>query len=190
MIHVPPAALFFTDAAGRARVTIPALPGSNVEFVAWEFSPTAPTLGLSYHLLADARVFTLSGRDVAGSPFDDTFTSAPTLNSLDLGAIAGDLVAIGPGVFQVARYQLTVAPDAPVGLYAIDPAAPAGVGLVDPATFADLPWTELDGIQVRVGAGAVESAAPAPSIPEPASIMAIGSLGMAALLLRRVRPPC
>lgn len=187
---ITPAALILTDAAGRARVTIPAMPGGSVELVAWEFSPRVPTVGVSYRLAADGRVFTLSGRDVSASPFNDTFTNAPTLDSLDLGAVAGDLVAVGRGIFQVARYQLTVAPDAPPGLYTIDPAALGGAGLVDPITFADLPWTDLEGVQVRVGAGAGESPVPAPTIPEPASIMAVGSLGLAALMLKRVRPPC
>lgn len=153
-------------------------------------SLSSQTEAVDYLVRASAAgVFTLTGRDMIGSPFevpvapnDDGETQLGVLgvgadldptNGIDLGAdLIGDNLSV-TGNQHVARLTFAVAPDAPPGLYTITPTDDfIDGGIYSPGpTFDRTFFDDLQGVSVTV------------VVPEPAAILSLAPL----LMLRRRR---
>jgi hypothetical protein len=199
--------LLFTDSDATPTATT-AVPGGTftVKVVLSSTSSAAAdqVVGVEYFLQStgpQAGVFTITGRDATtgagANPFSDfTNPNATVLdpanatlnpkNNLDLGAVLANVGApvsnnFGNGTTTfnpalVATYTIAVAANAAPGNYTLSFFSPAGTGYSD-AQFNDRTFSAPTGGPLL--------ATFTVAIPEPASLMALGGVGL--LLVRRRR---
>jgi hypothetical protein len=204
--------LLFTDADATPTSTT-AVPGGTftvkVVLTSTSTATADSVVGVEYFLQStgpQAGVFTITGRDsttgASANPFNDyTNPDATALapanavlnpkNNLDLGAVLANVAApvsnnFGNGIpvssggtynpALVATYNIAVAANAAPGTYTLSFFSPAGTGYSDSA-FNDHTFSAPTGGPLL--------ATFTVAVPEPSSLMLLGSVG--ALLIRRRR---